>query len=520
LHNKLPTEPNCDQSPIKKPHCYNTTNLHAHGFWVSPNGNSDNVLLSIRPGVAFQYEYNVPADHPAGTFWYHPHRHGSTALQVASGMAGVLIVRGIRLPNTGVTGDIDTLLKHPDDQPYRDRVVLLQQIQYACRDQNGQVKVERNSQGQVIAWPCDPGDVGEVKDYDQFGPPTWRQSGRYTSINGEVIPTFAGPEAGRIERWRVVHAGVRDTVKLQFRKMRPGATYAPTAAAQPEDWVAQNCIGEPLPQFAFATDGLTRTQIIQRGVSVLQPGYREDILMVFPEVGNYCVIDDQAPASTTVNLQGKSRKFLGSVAVSAGAPVADAKQFIQAQLIAAADRLMPVAVRQKVRDDLADDLKLTLFLPHTAIKNDEVKGTQSLTFKIDATGFLIDGKPYDPTRIDRLLRLGSAEEWTLTSQLANHPFHIHVNPFEIMRILNPAGQDVSVTGENDDPQYANLRGAWKDTMLVKQGYQIVMRTRYQRYIGDFVLHCHILDHEDQGMMQNVRIGIPDGSGGIAAASHH
>jgi L-ascorbate oxidase len=43
---------------------------------------------------------------------------------------------------------------------------------------------------------------------------------------------------------------------------------------------------------------------------------------------------------------------------------------------------------------------------------------------------------------------------------------------------------------------------------------------YQRYIGDFVLHCHILDHEDQGMMQNVRIALPDGSGGIAALGHH
>lgn len=41
-------------------------------------------------------------------------------------------------------------------------------------------------------------------------------------------------------------------------------------------------------------------------------------------------------------------------------------------------------------------------------------------------------------------------------------------------------------------------------------YTIVVRTRYQRYIGEFVLHCHILDHEDQGMMQNVSIVIPNG----------
>ena len=80
--------------------------------------------------------------------------------------------------------------------------------------------------------------------------------------------------------------------------------------------------------------------------------------------------------------------------------------------------------------------------------------------------------------------------------------------------------DVSVTGETDDPQYAALKGVWRDTIFVKPGYKVITRTRYQRYIGDFVLHCHILDHEDQGMMQNIRIGLPDGQGGVMAFGHH
>ena len=40
-------------------------------------------------------------------------------------------------------------------------------------------------------------------------------------------------------------------------------------------------------------------------------------------------------------------------------------------------------------------------------------------------------------------------------------------------------------------------------------YTITLRTRYERYIGEYVLHCHILDHEDQGMMQNVAVVLPD-----------
>src|SRR5262249_47564279 len=159
---------------VNQPHCFNATNLHAHGVWVSPAGNSDNVLLAINPDVTFQYEYNIPVDHPAGTFWYHPHRHGSTALQVSSGMAGPLIVKGTRLPEPKRTGDVDTLLRYADGSFFAERIVLFQQIQYACRDASGQIKVRRDDQGRVVAWVCDPGDVGAIDKYDQFGPPTWR----------------------------------------------------------------------------------------------------------------------------------------------------------------------------------------------------------------------------------------------------------------------------------------------------------------------------------------------------------
>jgi FtsP/CotA-like multicopper oxidase with cupredoxin domain len=115
-----------------------------------------------------------------------------------------------------------------------------------------------------------------------------------------------------------------------------------------------------------------------------------------------------------------------------------------------------------------------------------------------------------------------------------------VNPFQIVKIIAPDGKtDVSAPGAvdnfardgNDNPvvdtQYPGLKGVWKDTLFVKNvplgggksgQYTVVVRTRYERYIGDFVLHYHILDHEDQGMMENVRIALPDGQGGVAA--HH
>ena len=519
LNNRLGDEPNCAQgNDVNDPNCFNRTNLHSHGLWVSPAGNSDNVLISINPGVTFQYEYNVPVDHPAGTFWYHPHRHGSTALQVASGMSGALIVRGDRFPTLQSPGDVDTLLRNPDGSSFRERVLLLQQIQYSCRDANSAIKADNSG-----LYICDPTDMGGIEDYSQrqFGPNTWRRSGRYTSINGETVPTFAGAQVGRIERWRIIHAGVRDTVNLQLRKMRPGAEpYARLTETQQEDWLTRNCPGpELLSQFALAADGLTRAQLIERAQTTMQPGYREDLLIVFPEAGDYCVLDGAAPAASTVNNQAKSRQFLGKVSVSAGPALGGLKDYIRTELMTAADRTMPVNVRQKVRGDLASELRLNSFVPHPEIT--EVKPPQrQVRFEI-GPAFMINDNPYKPDRIDHLLPLGGTEEWKLSTVNAfGHPFHIHVNPFQISRIIDDStGQDVSVTGDANEPQYANLKGVWKDTIFVRQGYTFYVRTRYRRYIGDFVLHCHILDHEDQGMMQNVRIGIPDGAGGVSNAHH-
>jgi L-ascorbate oxidase len=540
LHNKLPDDPTCpiDGGSVNIPHCFNGTNLHSHGLWINPSGNGDNVLISANPGVSFQYEYNIPPDHPAGTFWYHSHRHGSTALQVSSGMAGALIVRGTRPPTLAANGDLDTLLEPITDQPFHERIMVFQQIQYACRDKNGNIELNPDN-----TYACRPDETGGVEDYDQFGPGTWPASGRFTSINGAVLGHLDHAEAGKVERWRMIHGGVRDTIALQLRKRAPGANEpVGLRAATAQAYVDANCTGAPLPFHLVAADGLTMAAATKTQVAVSQPGYRWDALVVFPEAGDYCILNEVSTAGASVNQNFRPTQLLGTVHVSGGTPVSgDLSDHLKAQLEAAAAVNMPQDVRAKVTSELADGIKLTSFIPHPDVKDDEVTGAQRLTFNIDTSQinevfFEIDGQPYDPNRIDRTLMLGGVDEWTLKSNFVSHPFHIHVNPFQIVKIIAPDGKtDVSAPGAVDnfgrdangnpviDPQYPGLKGVWKDTIFVKnvagQGgpsgeYTVVVRTRYQRYIGDFVLHCHILDHEDQGMMQNIRIALPDGHGGV------
>jgi FtsP/CotA-like multicopper oxidase with cupredoxin domain len=485
--------------------------MHTHGLWINPAGNSDNVLISINPGVDFQYEYNVPTDHPAGTFWYHPHRHGSTAIQVASGMAGALIIQGNRQPSENKNGDIDTLLQATETQSFKERTLVFQQIQYACY-QSDNTTLKTNPNGTYL---CEDGDVGIIENYNNFGPGSWTKSGRYTSINGQVQPNFENAKVGQVERWRMIHAGIRDSINLQFRKLKDGVQLPAGMKAEEHDsFIAQNCTGEPIQQNIIAADGLTTAQIKKTTESVFQPGYRWDVLMLFPEAGNYCVIDNNASASANVDRVISPRQLLGLVKV---APSPQATGSIDEQLttslIDAAQKNIIPNMRKAVIDDISKGL-LTKFVPHADIP--ATPNTQKLEFNIDIQStplrFLIDNEPYNPDRIDRKLVLGSSDEWVLTSEFASHPFHIHVNPFQIVKILDPKGNDVSLPDATDggDPQYPGLKGVWKDTIWVKQGYQVVVRSRYERYIGDFVLHCHILDHEDQGMMQNVRISLPGG----------
>jgi L-ascorbate oxidase len=453
LHNDLPDDPSCTSTggDVDIPHCFNGTNLHSHGLWVSPAGNSDNVLLSINPKVSFEYEYNIPADHPAGTFWYHPHRHGSTALQVGSGMAGALIIHGDRKPTgTGAAnGDLDTLLA-----AFPDRVLLFQQIQYACVGKDG--KLKRDSDGNII-WTCQSGidgETGVVETYDQFGPPTWAKSGRWTSINGIVLPTIGDVEAGRVERLRLIHAGVRDTIKVQFRKQTEPATVTNLTRANVPGYLKGTCNGEIVPYQVVAADGLTMERTMTTEAVTLQPGYRFDILTVFPEAGDYCIVEPAKPNKATVSRQDEPENFLGYVTVSGNQKIVvkDLTRALVETLVQSAQaNNMPPDVAQDLRavDPVAKEPapRLTRFVPHPTVTDDEVRGVpeEHLVFFIgtgtDTTQFTVGNSfdvvtypappgewtvpqdyivpkgyaPYDPNRIDRPLVLRRAQQWELRS---------------------------------------------------------------------------------------------------------
>jgi suppressor of ftsI len=106
------------------------------------------------------------------------------------------------------------------------------------------------------------------------------------------------------------------------------------------------------------------------------------------------------------------------------------------------------------------------------------------------TSFFIDGRSYDPNRIDVRSKLNTVEDWTIVNHTdERHPFHMHTYPMQVV-------------GINGVPQIFN--GYQDEVVLPPHGY-VEVRIDFRRYTGITVFHCHILAHEDAGMMANIQV---------------
>jgi FtsP/CotA-like multicopper oxidase with cupredoxin domain len=212
----------CLTSPANLPHGSHTTNLHTHGLHVNPGRNAngtegDNTFLRVlprgdwdirqratAPGCRRDLESNervgeadyefalgnvmratggraMPQPHPPGTHWYHPHCHGATHDQVASGLAGFFIVEGdvddaINLALTGVERPNPIEKTGPYD--YRERLMLIQRVEVPSVDV----------------------DAGPRRMQSRLAPPV--------AINGGFSPTTIFMRPGAVERWRVLNGSV------------------------------------------------------------------------------------------------------------------------------------------------------------------------------------------------------------------------------------------------------------------------------------------------------------------------
>jgi FtsP/CotA-like multicopper oxidase with cupredoxin domain len=454
LNNKLPVEtPNQVftqyQQEAKNAHLstfpgsFNTTNLHTHGLHVSPVGNSDNVLLAIAPQSNFAYEIKVPRSHPSGSFWYHAHTHGSTSIQVGSGMAGALVIDDDE-------GKIPTTLAAANKN---EKVMVFQTTLYN----------EKGELNDITALFPDPTNKEKKLDCEQIkkqAQMTWACSKRRITINGQIVPKIK-MRPGEVQRWRMIDTAFRENIDVVLE-------------------------GHALHEIALDGLYLGRIDTWPAGTPVaLAPGYRSDVLVKASlKPGVYRLFDKSSTVATALRAVAEPENLLAEVIIE-GEPI-DMKLPTSKEMAALAPFgntvLQPAAVGvQRVQFEIygdvnADPKKLK---PYFAVNNAEFNPHES-----------------------RKVALGATDVWQVKAVGAPHVFHIHVNPFQFQR-TGPDGK---------------VNWVWKDTLLIQADKDPVsLYTTYSDYIGKFVMHCHILDHEDLGMMQVVEV--VDQASGVARHHH-
>jgi FtsP/CotA-like multicopper oxidase with cupredoxin domain len=477
----------------------NHTNLHTHGLHVSPAGNSDNVLLDIGPGQTFQYEIKIPLNQVPGTYWYHAHLHGSTATQVSSGMEGALIVMGDAIPNTA-----DAL---PEIKQAAEKIFVFQQIVY---DEAGLIEPTAKGGG---TFPNSP-DPNNPITY--FGPCNWEPMKREHTINGQLFPVLTLAR-GEVQRWRLIDAGIRESIGVELHGPYTGTgTLTITDALK----LPTNGLNE------IAVDGISLNKVNAWQQVELEPGYRSDVLVQLDQPGTYYLVDnainlryegtDTNSQALTCPSSPEQPSFLATVVVSGSLARPAMALPTSAQLARYAPPQRSIFVITTTMGLSAtlgltstDELTNAMGGVQTIIgaqhpitdrivmsPTEPIAGFQLMDFTVTAyvgnLAFSAADHPFSPDR-PRQLKLGNTEMWVLNTRDDSlyyaHPFHIHVNPFQTWR-YGPDGMPESV---------------WRDTLMVQRGKTEYAFTRYQDYIGAYVYHCHILDHEDQGMMELVEI---------------
>ncbi|MFB7008644.1 MULTISPECIES: multicopper oxidase family protein [unclassified Streptomyces] len=136
------------------------------------------------------------------------------------------------------------------------------------------------------------------------------------------------------------------------------------------------------------------------------------------------------------------------------------------------------------------------FAPQEDLSDAKIAARKTMVYTENTAGtvFYINGRTFDPKRTDFTSTLGTVEEWTVRNDSdEDHSFHLHTDHFQLM----------STNGKAEDPSHSVY-----DTVNVPKRGAIVIRVHFRDFTGRTVLHCHILNHEDMGMMSVLDIVPP------------
>ena len=442
------------------------TVVHLHGA-VTGGGNDGWTENGVSPGNAQVSEY--PNDQPAGTFWYHDHASSITRFNVMTGLAGMYLIR-----------DAEEDALHLPDGNFEVPLVL-------C-DRNVDTDASGNLTGQLLYKnPILQSTPEKV---------TLPFQGQFTVVNGKIWPYLGVKQ--RWYRFRLLNASNFRFFSLELHD----AHGARIDGALTQIGTDSGLLGAPLP-----VNQLT-----------LAPAERADVLIDFSRFpGQTLTLRNAAGASDVMQFRVD--------------PLHSPNPFtLPATLSPSFVRLTHATPHDEHRW-----LVLTPPFPHhPGLWEMEEVDAGSVSVPGDGiVQLIVDGSlvtlrrvassMHDPVTF--MVERDAVEQWTILNipgpdgaPRVTHPVHIHLIRFQALdpvSVYGHAGWDNAMGGTMQpltstgsvalEPSMAG----WKDVVRVAPGQLIRLIGRFGGATGQFMYHCHILDHEDEGMMRSFVVMPPE-----------
>mmetsp|Transcript_223 Transcript_223/g.730 ORF Transcript_223/g.730 Transcript_223/m.730 type:complete len:772 (+) Transcript_223:23-2338(+) len=451
-------------------HCPDTTNLHTHGLHVSPY--QDNIDTHINPGWQMEYTYDLREDHLPGTHWYHSHHHGSTTLQVFGGLAGALLVE----PAATYTMQPDLVSLYANA-----KIMILQH------------------------WFLGAGDTGTsdaftMKSYTQVNQQFASQSTidkRFTPASGTNVDALSVNGL-----YRPTTTLTADVAQLFRFISASGARYIELAldnTACSMKLIARDGV------YNYNSDTgsyMTITHV------VLAPGTRADVAVLCKAaaVGSVVTVSSTPSASfdavlSTENRLSQTNVFSFNVVAQGSTPALAFPTTMPtypsylASLLSNAVNQAETGYVASVGGGTAGNVELSA-TDTTELINGKAfpgwTGEYVMQLCLDKTYEVNVVPPPPPGGGGGGGGPPRPRRQLLQAATSAHPYHQHVNHFQITD-SDAAGGSVFRKGE------------WRDVVPGTAPGGTKFRFKPHDYIGEIILHCHILQHEDMGMMGLMKV---------------
>jgi FtsP/CotA-like multicopper oxidase with cupredoxin domain len=433
-----------------------STNLHFHGLTIPPVCHQDDVMkTSVQPGDApFEYRFRVPENEPPGLYWYHPHIHGFSKQQLLGGASGALIVEGIERANKSVAGLPERVfiirdqdLMNPNAPPAKSEPVVPKFL------------IDRD------------GDA--ANNGTGFGKPAKDLSINYVPVPyPDYPPAVIEMRPGEQQLWRVLNASAITYLNLAVLFHR---------SPQSLGLVAMD--GVPMNQHAAQA-----AQVDSQTHIGLPPGARAEFIVKGPAEGETGLLVTRT-VDTGPGGENDPNRMLAKIVTSANAPESRSR-------LRSSPEPLPPASETWLGDVSPVRVRRLYFSEKLADPNDP---TSAVEFYLTVDGQ--EPKMFDmSSEIPSIVaQQGTVEDWIIENRSGElHAFHIHQLHFMLLDYLGRQVNEDFLRDTVNVPYYDGRS-------LVYPSIRLRMDFRDPNIVGTFVYHCHLLEHEDKGMMGSIRV---------------